>query len=144
MPEAVDLELCLHAAVVNAFEVMCFTEAQPSNNTAPFSDGLRGDVEFGGDATGRLRLELSIPAARSIASSFYGEDESDLSPEQVEAVVGEMTNVICGSMLSMYGIHGSFWLSTPEVCGGSAANELPVRHSFQLEGGPGFVSLALQ
>ena len=135
------LESCLQTAVVSAFELMCFTAIEPAVEDTECADGvLRGEVEFEGDAAGRLRLEIPVSAARSIAADFYGA-EPDMPHNQVEAVVGEMTNVICGSMLSTYAPDGGFCLSTPEV-GAGPGDRFPVRQCFQMESGPVIVSLA--
>ena len=135
------LESCLQTAVVSAFELMCFTAIEPAGDDAVCADGiLRGEVEFEGDAAGRLRLEMPLSAARSIASGFYGAGD-DMHQNQVEAVVGEMTNVICGSMLSTFSPDGGFCLSTPEV-GRGAGERYPIRQCFVMESESVIVSLA--
>ncbi|HYI96058.1 MAG TPA: chemotaxis protein CheX [Bryobacteraceae bacterium] len=135
------MESCLQTAVISAFELMCFTALEPAVEDTECSDGiLRGEVEFEGDAVGRLRLEMPVIAARSIAADFYSA-EPDMPQNQVEAVVGEMANVICGSMLSTYAPEGGFCLSTPEV-GVGPAERYPVRRCFHMESGPVIVSLA--
>jgi CheY-specific phosphatase CheX len=135
------LESCLQTAVVSAFELMCFTAIEPVMEGTECPDGvLRVEVEFEGDATGRLRLEIPVSAARSIAADFYGA-EPDMPHNQLEAVVGEMTNLICGSMLSTYAPDGGFSLSTPQVDAGTG-EKYPVRQCFQMESGTVIVSLA--
>jgi CheY-specific phosphatase CheX len=136
------LEAYLSPAVISAFELMCFTAIEPSmDETECTADVVCGEIEFDGDAAGRLRLEMSMYAARSMASSFYGE-EGCLSQAQAEAVIGEMTNVICGSMLSTCAPNGAFYLSVPKISA-QADGRLPIRQCFCMDTGAVVVSLAI-
>ena len=56
---------------------------------------------FDGDLTGWLVYVCTDQAtASSVAGDFLGEDETALAERQVEEVVCELANMICGSVLS--------------------------------------------
>ena len=77
---------------------------------APFSFSLR----FVGDISGRFGVSLDFPTARSLAANFLGEDEAEVSPGAVEEVVGELSNMLCGSVMSRVEGENKFVLSHPE------------------------------
>jgi CheY-specific phosphatase CheX len=73
-------------------------------------------VRFQGNPPGRLRLGLWRAAAQSIATGFFGvEAEDDLSESQVDSVVRELANVICGTALSLLESDSVFELEAPEL-----------------------------
>lgn len=71
---------------------------------------------FQGTPGGALTLRISEPVARVLAADFLvsGEDQP-LTPAQVECVVCELANMVCGSLLSKVKTERHFRLSSPEL-----------------------------
>lgn len=131
------------AAAVQAFEVMCFVELTPAAENLPIT-GRRivAQVDFDHEASGQLRLELPPEAAETIASNFFGGDEANLSESQVRSLVAELTNIICGSLLSRLNPGSLMMLSSPEIYVADEDCHVGSRYDFQLEGHPVLVSIA--
>ena len=81
-----------------------------SSDDAPLSFSLR----FVGDISGRFGVSLDHSTARSLAANFLGEDEADASSGTVAEVVGELANMLCGSVMSRVEGDNKFVLSHPE------------------------------
>lgn len=95
-------------------------------------------LNFHGQPSGRLSLHLNRDAAKSIAADFLGEDEAELERRQIEEVVCELTNMICGAVLSRVESTVTFRLDPPVI--GTATDsdlELPetAMHAFPIGSG---------
>ncbi|MDX2266529.1 MAG: chemotaxis protein CheX [Bryobacter sp.] len=72
-------------------------------------------LRFTGARTGGFGLLVSPGLAQTLALNFYGELSSDIaSAAEVEAVVFELANVICGNFLSRLEAGDVFSLSAPQ------------------------------
>jgi len=133
----------VEAAAVQAFEVMCFAELTPAAENLPIT-GKRivAQVDFDHKASGQLRLELPPEAAGIIASNFFGGDEAELSESQVRSLVAELTNIICGSLLSRLNSGSLMMLSSPEIFVADEDCHVGSRYYCQLDGHPVLVSIA--
>jgi CheY-specific phosphatase CheX len=132
-----DLERMLEVATSEALETMCFFGVMgPTGQLTDGPEHISARMTFKGDAEGVFHSTLDTPAAWAIAANFLGEDESEISREQVDTVVCELANMICGSVLSSYKRDGHFELSTPEITQmeDSQPDEV-VRRVFELETG---------
>jgi CheY-specific phosphatase CheX len=111
-----ELHKALTEAVEEALEKMFFVpglgELDPE--AAPEAD-LCVRVEFEGDPRGRMTLRVTAASAHTIAADFLGEDEADLAEARVHEVVCELTNMICGAVLSRVESAEDFHLATPRV-----------------------------
>jgi CheY-specific phosphatase CheX len=108
----------LVGAARDVLNVMFFTdimeEADECAREEPFSVQVR--VTFTGDECGEFRMEVDDLAAGGMAGSFLGAGPvSTPSGEEVDQVMGELGNMICGAFLSRYEKEGLFALSSPEV-----------------------------
>jgi len=83
---------------------------QPALSPSEYAFTLR----FEGEVRGSFGLHLAGNTARTLAANFLGEDDSTLSPQDVSEVVGELTNMLCGSVVSRIEGHSKFALSHPE------------------------------
>jgi CheY-specific phosphatase CheX len=70
-------------------------------------------LRFIGDISGRFGLHLQQTAARNLAANFLGEADTDISPIAVSEVIGELANMLCGSVMSRVEGERSFALSHP-------------------------------
>lgn len=146
----VDFNQLLSTTVDSVLETMFFAivsgPAEPQDNGAV----LQSRVSFRGRPSGTLGMCISEPAARLLAGSFLGEDEQALTGSQTGQVVCEMTNMLCGSLLSKLESEESFDLGTPELM--PSRNEMigdsdvpcVARQSFEIDGGILTVSLQLE
>jgi CheY-specific phosphatase CheX len=128
MPEpiaAAALERALGEAVTEIMEKMFFIrilEDVPAAESV-VEDGVEyapdpsigACVNFHGEPSGRLSLDLKSAAARSIAADFLGEEPPALEQRQVEEVFCELANMICGALLSRVESRIPFRLDSPEV-----------------------------
>jgi CheY-specific phosphatase CheX len=71
-------------------------------------------LSFVGDISGRFGLHLEQPTARTLAANFLGEADAGVSSAEVSEVVGELANMLCGSLMSRVEGEHSFALSHPE------------------------------
>lgn len=131
------------AATLQAFELMCFTELTPlPEPEAVTGERLVAQVDFDGNIGGRLRMELPAAAANAIAANFFGDDGNERSASQVQSLVCELTNIICGSLLSQLNPASVVVLSTPELYTTAEGSALGTSYSFRLDEWPVRISMA--
>ncbi len=113
----------LTASVQEVLEKMFFVSPPeaPGARFGPEDENLAAQVPFEGDSQGELVLKLSYPAARSIAADFLAVEPQELQEEQVSAVVCELANMICGSVLSRVECAATFHLASPRIVPASHA-----------------------
>ncbi len=116
--QSTELEEALTACVTEVLETMFFTwpSAEGVDQTyTPDEDWVSARLRFCGAPSGTLEVSVSPDAARSMAASFLGVEESELAAAQVGEVVCEAANMICGSLLSRVEGEYSFNLMHPEL-----------------------------
>jgi CheY-specific phosphatase CheX len=137
MPGGIDqqrLDDCIATAVTQALEMMCFAVAEPVEESAMQDRNvIARQIEFRGDASGDLRFVIETDSARLLAGNFYGMDPLTLEELQVEAVVGELTNVVCGGMLSLLAPDGRFDLSPPQELTSAAPHAGAFERAFAVD-----------
>ena len=144
MPETA-IEQALSRATADVLEQMFFTgvaaESAGFQNIGP---RIAVRLAFAGERPGVLALSISSGAARTLAADFLGTDSED-GPDagQVNEVVQELANMICGDALSTLA-QGALGLSPPEIV--PAADFVPAaggsHRSFDLGNGTLMVALA--
>ncbi len=109
----------LAAAAAEVLETMFFTTVggEPEAGQAPV-EWISAALEFHGEPGGRFRVGASRPAARALAASFLGLDESEVSGGQVGEVICELANMICGSVVSRLESGAPIQLLHPELVEG--------------------------
>ncbi|HMF79438.1 MAG TPA: chemotaxis protein CheX [Bryobacteraceae bacterium] len=137
-----------------ALETMFFAlpDAISSERLRPSGELVAGSLTFAGEPPGRFGIVLSEPVARTIAANFLGsDDENALTPDQIGDVVAELTNIICGSVLTDLEAKVNFDLSSPVAihvpAGAPAPNyceESPLACRFELLGGSLLLCLAFE
>jgi CheY-specific phosphatase CheX len=105
----------LDRAVIETLETMCFAEAVVAAAEVDTLQPLRTLVRFSGDDTGCLELRIGRNTARDLAAGFLGIDRTDLEADQITSVCKELTNMICGAMVSLSQPEGHFDLRSPEI-----------------------------
>jgi CheY-specific phosphatase CheX len=104
-------------ATAKVLEFMCFTsildEAVELEDSE--SSWVAAKLAFAGKPSGSLGVGVSRASACSIAANFLGLDTEELSPTQINEVIGELTNIIAGSLVSSFKSDCCFALSHPEM-----------------------------
>jgi hypothetical protein len=116
-----ELSVALDTAVSETLELMCFTGLLGKCGTRPSGDILCASVRFHGDADGMVRLSLSAATACDLTAAFLGLENQEVSSEHVHSVAVELTNMICGAMLSYHAENARFHLEQPVVPGACSA-----------------------
>src|SRR6187399_296752 len=95
----------LVGAARDVLNVMFFTDIMEEGDDCAFEKPfpLQVRVRFSGDQVGEFRMEVDDVAAGSMAGSFLGTDQvNSPSGEEVDQVMGELGNMICGAFLSRF------------------------------------------
>jgi chemotaxis protein CheX len=85
----------------------------------PTVSGILGSVSFAGKINGTLHMHYSPKLARDVVEKMIGCRPLDLEAPEVSDVIGEITNMVSGTMkrhTSMRGYDG--WLSPPLILRG--------------------------
>jgi CheY-specific phosphatase CheX len=111
------LQQALAESAEETLETMFFLSPvdEPDPLPAPAEPQVGAELEFEGDPPGRLSLRVTAAAARSIAADFLGEPEEDLSSGQVDEVICELANIVCGAVLSRVESAAVFRLGPPRI-----------------------------
>ena len=109
------IEAALAESVQEVLEKMFFVDLADSPPGETPAGGIAAELNFDGNPPGSFRLVLDQAAARSAAADFLGEDPAELSDEQMNEVVCELSNMICGSVLSRIESTATFRLSKPAI-----------------------------
>ncbi|HTC88403.1 MAG TPA: chemotaxis protein CheX [Bryobacteraceae bacterium] len=97
-------------------EAMFFTEAELAACEHAWLDPARcAGIRFGGSHFGEMLLGVSAEAADPIAASFLGLDPMELTDAQRGQVIQELTNILCGAILSKLWPESKLALSSPEL-----------------------------
>ena len=137
-------------AVNSVLETMFFTAPFGPSEEDAGTSSIQVRVAFRGCPSGKLEVCVSDRSARILAASFLGEDEEKLNDVQPSEVVCEMSNMLCGSLISRLESEQSFDLDSPQLI--LKENEIEIdstihmagRQCFELDGGTLTVSLHLQ
>ena len=140
-----DFDHLLPLAVDDVLETMFFSESFGPCQPDPALEELEAEVSFTGETSGTVGVRISKDAASSLAASFLGESEDTLSEIQVGHVVCELTNMLCGCIVSKMPARVCFSLGSPGLLGGKASNSngiVQVQQSFAIERGTLTISMS--
>jgi len=140
------LKHLLAPALDDVLEMMFFSEAFGPCELDLSADGLEANVAFAGETSGSVGIRISEASARCLAASFLGESENALTGPQIAQVVCELTNMLCGCIVSKMTPHGCFNLDSPELLcrqREQSKDTSVIQQSFAIEHGTLTVSLWL-
>lgn len=107
----------LSAAAADVLETMCFSpvldEAAPGAVLS--GPAMAARLRFSGGLSGTFALRVSAAAAAILAANFLGEEADHAHAGQVPDVVCELSNMMCGSVLSRMDSKAHFDLEHPEL-----------------------------
>lgn len=112
------------------------------NGKTPQSPGrtLTSCVQITGDFEGAVTLDCTEKLARAITGLMFEVDPDGAEPEEIQDAMGEMANMVGGSVKTMIG--GDCKLSLPSVTGGGdykiaiPGSTLKAERRFQSQGEP--------
>jgi Chemotaxis phosphatase CheX len=93
---------------------MFFTAVSADACEEPGVDHIAAELAFRGSPCGRFGIELPAGTARVMAANFLGLEEDEISASQIDEVACELTNIICGSVLSRIEADARFELDHPK------------------------------
>jgi len=107
----------LSAAAADVLETMFFS---PVLDEAPVSEtpceaALAARLQFSGARSGGFTVRVTGGAARVIAANFLAEETAEPTPDQVQEVICELANMMCGAVLSRLDRDAHFDLTTPAL-----------------------------
>lgn len=155
MSEATSLRDCACAACLeaapNVLGTMFFELLTEPPQVCAFSPAKLLDVsrvDFEGDPHGRLVVAAPPSLSAALAGAFLALEDQPAPPSNIAFVLGELANMLCGSVLGRLRPDGTFRLSTPETHLGQTPVE-QVGTSFQwirfsLDSGPLYVGIKLE
>ena len=117
---------------------------------APLENSITGVIGLAGTHKGVLAMHFPKPVAMAITGSFLGMDVDEIN-EDVEDAVGELANMLGGSVKSILSTKGrDIDLSLPSVISGANYDFQPTREiervviPFQCDAGDFIVELELE
>jgi len=120
--QSLDIRQLLIEHVAEVFKTMLSMPAAPLSDSAmpDLGERVTGSVGFGGDTvTGALYLHMSAGLAQKAASVMLGLPAEELGEQEVNDVVGEMTNMLTGHLKSCLCDSGApCAVSTPAIIRG--------------------------
>jgi CheY-specific phosphatase CheX len=135
----------LAAAAGQVLETMFFTAIHGPAEAAGSIAAARvaAHLTFAGTTCGALTVSVSESSVRALAANFLAMEQEDPIPaSQIGCIVCELTNMICGSLLSRVKTEQHIRLSSPELWPEDAA--LPAEPPSQsLDLGDGTIDLWL-
>ena len=140
-----NLDHLIASAVAEVLETMFFSEILGDGQPDLSCTALEAHVAFTGNSSGTVDVQISEAAARSLTASFLGESEESLSGLQLAHLVCELTNMLCGCIVSKMSAQGCFNLGSPELIEQPHHESdecIEIQRSFAIERGTLTVSLA--
>ncbi len=112
--QAAPFEAMLEEAAREVLETMCFMFVEQSaSSCCEEALPLSRSLSFSGPVSGSFGLRSSLPTAALIASNLLGNDPDQISSAQAGDTLGEIANMICGSLLCRIDAKQAFSLSHP-------------------------------
>lgn len=106
----------IRLVAAEVLETMFFTEAEVADcEHAWLKSAPCARIQFAGSHCGEMLLGLSAEATDPIAASFLGLDPMELTAAQRGQVIQELTNILCGAILSRLWPESKLALSSPEL-----------------------------
>ncbi|MGA3024712.1 MAG: chemotaxis protein CheX [Bryobacteraceae bacterium] len=109
-----EVDRALTRCTGRVLETMCYADPLPITGLEEGQPFVRAELKFHGTYSGVFHLDVTEDAGRTLATTFLGADE-DVPAPQMASVICELTNMICGSMLSALDAQADIQLDTPEL-----------------------------
>jgi len=130
-----EVDRALTKCTGRVLETMCYSDPLPITGLEEGQPLLHAELHFHGTYSGVFHLDITEEAGRSLASTFLGSDEA-LQEEQLGSVICELTNMICGSMLSTLDARADIHLDAPALVAEDAPRSDEVlSRAFEIDNG---------
>jgi hypothetical protein len=135
----------MRQVAAEVLETMFFTEAEPVGCEHAWLDSAPcARIRFEGSHFGEMLLGVSAEAADPIAASFLGLDPMELIDAQRGQVIQELSNILCGAILSHLWPESKLALSSPELTAWQEwPSEGPLHRCFAIPEGMLAISIRL-
>jgi len=110
----VEVDRALTRCTGRVLETMCYSDPLPITGLEEGQPLIHAELRFHGTYSGVFHLDITEDAGRSLATTFLGADDDVPRPEMA-SVICELTNMICGSMLSTLDGQADIHLDAPEL-----------------------------
>ena len=143
MPETI-VANSLAAAAADVLETMFFSSVigdGPATAELP-AEAVAARLGFSGARSGTFAVRLSEGAAQVIAANFLAEEAGEPTRQQVQEVICELANMMCGSVLSRLDRGAHFDLGQPAMVD-AAEVAVPAAVSRAFDIGDGEVAMFL-
>ena len=110
-----DWAALLLASSEEVLETMFFCSILHSSPGPFLGEAISANLRFEGSPSGIVTVDLSSIAAREMSATFLGIEADVVSDSQMDQVVGELANIICGHTLSKASFGETFRLTHPEI-----------------------------
>jgi CheY-specific phosphatase CheX len=106
----------IREVAAEVLETMFFTEAELATCEHSWLGAAAcAQIRFEGSRFGEMLLGVSMEAADPIAASFLGLEPVELTDTQRGQVIQELSNILCGAMLSHLWPESKLALLSPEL-----------------------------
>jgi CheY-specific phosphatase CheX len=110
------MDQVLQHVAAEVLETMFFTEAELADCDHGWLDAAASArVGFEGSHLGEMLFGVSAEAVDPIAAAFLGLDPAELAEAQRGQVIQELTNILCGAMVSHLWPESRLALGSPEL-----------------------------
>ena len=103
--DKIDIQASLASAVTEIFSTMLEMDVTTENGLTapPTGNRIVGTVSFAGDVMGSLNIHVGMAFAQLMTANMLGMDVSEIeSEEEVQDVVGELSNMVGGDLKSRF------------------------------------------
>ncbi|HVP46065.1 MAG TPA: chemotaxis protein CheX [Bryobacteraceae bacterium] len=112
-----EMSEAISTAAADVLETMFFSPvmAEVAAEAGMPAATLAARLQFSGGRSGTFAVRISTAAAENMAANFLGEEAGQPASGQVQDVICELTNMLCGSVLSRLDREAHFDLGHPEL-----------------------------
>jgi hypothetical protein len=137
------LDTCVEQVLETMFFTPVLGPVEPEDGEG--RERVSAALNFSGQPSGAFQVDADPRVALSLAGSFLGVEESEVTGQQVDEVMAEFSNITCGFALSNLGRVEYFHLALPETSRTIAFTPAVegVRRSFALDLGTLSVCLSV-
>jgi hypothetical protein len=105
----------VESSLSRIFETMYFAEIDSAGSGAIAScdSGVGATISFSGAASGELRIAATSRLAAQLAADFIAVETAEIAAGEERAIIRELANVACGSLLAEWMPGEQFELGIP-------------------------------
>ena len=140
---ALDWSALLLASSEEVLETMFFISILGVSSGPLLGEAISASLRFEGIPSGSFTINLSTGSASEMAATFLGVEAELVTNDQLDQVVGELANMICGNALSRAALGKTLNLTHPEIARASSSAHFNASRSIGLEIENGFLEIFL-